>query len=249
MNRDEAQFVLRAYRLGSQDAEDPQFAAALALARRDPELARWLSEEQSIDAALARRIREAIPVPPNLKSQLLLLRATQRTVPAWRRPWLAIAASVAVALGTATAVWWRLAEQRADRERPLEAFRSSMAAAAADMANHMDVMGLTGDELRRWLVAHGGEAGYVLPPGLADKDIAACRIVEWQQRRVTMLCFKFNGTHADLFVVDASALPHLSATGPLLAASGGASTVTWQREGKVYLLIANRPLEELARLI
>ena len=40
MNHDEARQILLLYRPGTADAEDPQIAEALALAKREPELAR-----------------------------------------------------------------------------------------------------------------------------------------------------------------------------------------------------------------
>ena len=43
MNRDEAKRLLLAYRPDSQDEQDPEITAALALARSDPELQGWLS--------------------------------------------------------------------------------------------------------------------------------------------------------------------------------------------------------------
>ncbi len=38
MNRDEAKTILLRYRPGTADADDPEIATALALARQDPEL-------------------------------------------------------------------------------------------------------------------------------------------------------------------------------------------------------------------
>ncbi|MGH7956736.1 MAG: hypothetical protein ACREH8_06965, partial [Opitutaceae bacterium] len=105
MTREEAQFILQAYRPNSEDAHDPQFADALALARQDPALGRWFADEQAMDAAFAAKLR-ARPTPTDLKAQLLLARATILNRPWWRQPvWLAAAASVALLLGLAG---WRV---------------------------------------------------------------------------------------------------------------------------------------------
>ena len=246
MNREEAQFILRAYRANSEDAHDPQFAEALALVRQDPELTRWFSEEQALDRAFGAKIRAGIPSAPDLKTQLHLARTTTKRAPWWRAPaWLAAAAAVALLLAVGTA----LRPDRGDDPR-LGQFRGAMVQAALDMTNHSDVMGLQGDQLRRWLVEHHGETGYVLPPGLADKNIAACKVIDWQGQRVTMLCFKFGSAHMDLFVIDSAGLPSGSVQAePKFAAIGSGGTATWRRDGKIYFLVANQPPSELQRLI
>ena len=66
MNRDEAKNFLLLYRPGTADADDPQIAGALALAKRDPELARWLEEHCARQEALRAKFRE-ITVPEGLK--------------------------------------------------------------------------------------------------------------------------------------------------------------------------------------
>lgn len=246
MNREEAQFILRAYRPNSEDALDPQFKEALALVRQDPELARWFSGEQALDAAFAGKIRAAVPVPADLKKQLLLARATGAKVPWWRRrPALALAASLALLLAAGVALW----PQRGEEPRIGE-FRGAMVRAALATRDHAEVEGLQGEQLRNWLAEHRGETGYVLPPGLAGKNAAACKVIEWQGQRVTMLCFESGGTHLDLFVVDASGLPAAAGTtNTQFATLDGAGTAMWRREGKVYLLVAKRPPSELQRLI
>ena len=49
MNRDEAMFILSAYRPGGADAHDAQFAEALDLAKQDAELAAWFAVQQDRD--------------------------------------------------------------------------------------------------------------------------------------------------------------------------------------------------------
>ncbi|HTR42231.1 MAG TPA: hypothetical protein VMH87_11505, partial [Pseudomonadales bacterium] len=70
MNNDEAKQVLLLYRPGTSDAEDPETAAALALAKTDPELSRWLEEHCARQTALRDKFRQ-LPVLAGLREQII----------------------------------------------------------------------------------------------------------------------------------------------------------------------------------
>jgi hypothetical protein len=245
MNREEAQFILHAYRANGDDAHDPQFGEALALVRSDPELARWFAREQALDAAIAGRIHSVVP-SPHLTTQLLLARKVIRPRPWWRKPaWIGAAASVALLIFAASL--WLL---RRSHETDFASFRGTMIEASLDMRKHIDVMGLDADELKRWLVEHRGQPGFVLPPGLADKGIMGCKVLEWHGHRVTLLCLKFGGKHVDVFVVNESDLPGVSrSTTPHFASERGLTTATWRSAGKIYFLAGNIPESDLKQLL
>ncbi len=246
MNREEAQFILGAYRPNSEDARDPQFREALELARRDPELARWFAQEQALDRAFSAKIRSR-PVSPELKAQLLLVRTTARRRPVWwRRPaWLAVAAGLGVALAS-SGIWLDRGEKPAD----FAGFRAAMVAAASDMSDHADVWGLDHAGYRKWLAENQGTADFVLPAALADKAISACKVVGWDGRKVTMLCLKFGGRHLDVFVIDAAELPgvRLDATLRFFTAAD-VTAAAWQRDGKIYLAAGAMPRADLQQLL
>lgn len=108
MNNEEAKYILQAYRLNGQDAQDPQFREALEQLKRDPELARWFAEERAIDSRIGAKLKAGIKAPVNLKALLLAQRTMVHPAPWWRQPqWLATAwmamwdmAVVGVAPGT-----------------------------------------------------------------------------------------------------------------------------------------------------
>ncbi len=245
MNREEAQFILQAYRPNSEDARDPQFAEALVLAGKDPVLAQWFIEEQALDAAFAAKLR-ASPMPSDLKSQLLLARATIAHRAWWRQPiWLAVAASVAFLLALGG---WRLRAGRAEVQ--LGEFRVAMAKAALDMTEHVEAFGMDAPELKQWLTENRGHPDFVLPPKLAEHGVMGCKIVEWQGHRVTLLCFKFDGGHADIFVADAADLPGVKlGEAPRFAVDGSLITATWQHDGKIYHLAGNFSADRLKSLL
>ena len=242
MTREEAQFILGACRPDGEDARDPQIQEALALARRDPELARWLEEERALDRALSAKLRSRA-TPPDLAAQLLVARATVRRAPRWRRPaWLAAAAAIAVLLGAGAL----LAPRRAAAGGEFDAFRTAMMKWEPEFGGHADAWGLDTAGYRAWLANHQGDPDFVLPPGLADQRISACKVIAWRGRQVTMLCLKFGGQHVDLFVIDAGSLPgHALRDAPALLALGDVNSAAWQRDGKIYLLAGAMPADEL----
>jgi hypothetical protein len=245
MNREEAQFILNAYRPNGEDAHDPQFEEALALVRKDPDLARWFAGEQALDAAIAERIHSVSP-PPYLTTQLLLARKVIRPRPWWRKPaWIAAAASVAVLISVAS-LWFL----RRSGETDFASFRATMIEASLDMTHHIDVMGLDADELKQWLIEHRGDPGFVLPPHLTDKGIMGCKVLEWHGHRVTLLCLKFSGKHVDVFVVKESDLRQVSVgANPRFGLERGLTTATWRREGNIYFLAGNIPESDLKQLL
>lgn len=245
MNRQEAHFILHAYRPNGEDAHDPQFEEALALARNDPDLARWFAREQAVDAAIAERIQSVSP-PPYLTTRLLLARKVIRPQPWWRKPaWIATAASVALLILAAS-----LLLPRKSGGTEFASFREAMIEASLNMTNHIDVMGLDTSELKQWLIENRGDADFLLPPHLADKGIMGCKVLDWHGHRVTLLCLKFGGKHVDVFVINKSDLPGVSlGSAPVFASEPGVTTAAWRREGKIYFLAGNIPESDLKHLL
>jgi hypothetical protein len=77
MTAAEARQILR-LRRGPADDADPQMAAALEVARQDPELAAWLREQESFHATARATLRQ-LPVPPGLAARVRAAAATAAT--------------------------------------------------------------------------------------------------------------------------------------------------------------------------
>jgi hypothetical protein len=78
MSNDETKLILCAYRPGGQDASNPLFAGPLEQARHNPELKKWFAEERTFDSRLQAKLRNAITIPADLKTNLLALRKIVR---------------------------------------------------------------------------------------------------------------------------------------------------------------------------
>ncbi len=102
MHRQEAKFLLSAYRPNGADALDPDLAEARRFAQRDPELARWFAAQLKFDAAIAQRLGELFPTA-EMRAEIyagisLQLKGQSRRA-GWRFSGAAIAATVVVLAG------------------------------------------------------------------------------------------------------------------------------------------------------
>lgn len=234
MNREEDKYLLRAYRVGGQDANDSQFCEALERLKQDPELARWFAEEQAIDSRIADKLG-VFPVPRDLKAQLLAARKILRPVPWWRKPvrLAAAAAAIAVLVGT-IATWFSLAAREKFGD-----FRSFAAAMTATRTDLLDFTSRDPNEIKQSLANRGeAPADFVIPAGLNRRPGIGCCVMNWRGEKVSMVCFELeNRKVAHLFVVDRARLRQSPSEGAQAVASNmGITTVAWSDAKNVYVL-------------
>jgi len=77
MDKEEARFILRCFRPDGADAENPDFAEALAWAAKDRELGEWLARERARDAGFATALN-SVGIPTVLREEILVSLAMER---------------------------------------------------------------------------------------------------------------------------------------------------------------------------
>ena len=237
MNNEEAKLILQAYRLGGQDANDPQFREALEQAQRDPDLARWWADERALETRVQAALKTALQPPPRLKPALLALHKIVRPA-AWWPAWLAAAAALAL-LGV-------IAVFRLKPSAPPQfaAYRAAMADFAEHKLDRLDLMSHDMAEVRRWLDGQNAHGDLVLPAGLDGQPSLGCRVLEWHGRKVTLICFELPSHQiAHLLVVDRDAFPDAPTESPQLMQSKELATVSWSRGNITYLLVGKAGTE------
>lgn len=246
MNREEAKYILRAFRVGGQDAHDPLFREALELLKLDQELAEWYAQELALDTRLANKIH-AFRVPPDLKTQLLAVRKIVRPVAWWRKPaWMAAAAAAVVLLASLASLWLVSKHNHAT----LVEFREAMVQASLKSDHHVEAMDLDPQQVQQWLAGRGGNPDFILPAGLRDRSRLGCRVLEWRGQKVSLLCFRLDDDkHVDVFVISESDLSRALRSTPEFAPQGEVMTAAWLRDGKVYLMAGRVAKTELERLL
>ena len=230
MKIQDAKFILQAYRPNGEDANDPQFAEALKLAKKDPELAKWFAEQLAFDAAASQALKE-LDSPPQLRDSIL---AGQKIIAPsfwWKRPvsW-AVAASLLLFLGLG-GLW--LNHEKSAR---FAGYLSEMTRASLATAGHVDAEINDPEKIRAWFASHQADATYTLPAGLRGAPAMGCRVLTWRGHKVSMLCYMLDGSHhVDLFVVDKNDLP--DAPDQLQFVSNGVTSASWSQDGRVYVMI------------
>ncbi len=235
MTISEAKSILQLYRPGTADAADPQIAAALALARRDHELAQWLEAHCARQLALREKFRQ-IAIPAGLKEQIISEQAAQQRAVSSQRRGLLLATATALVLFAALFSWYE--HPAADDTLPI--FQHVMISTAL-RGYGMDLTTNDLAQIRSYLGQHQAPADFKLSAALQQATLNGCAVESWQKTKVTMLCFhtpaSANKNNLWLFVVDESSVRKANlTTSPLPAVIHDLNTVTWAQDGKLYFM-------------
>lgn len=232
MNSQEAKFILHAYRHNGGDASDPQFKEALEQLQRDTELAAWFAEEKAFSATFSKKLK-SVPVPPDLKSNILAgSNIIKASIPWYRRTWLAAAACFVILAGLSALLFM----PRHGQDFAL--FRNDMANFLSTRLNRLDMDSSDMTKIRQFLDEHGGESDLDVPEKLAALRSLGCRIVDWNGEKVTLVCFHIQGgQEVHLMVADRSKFRNPpSGRQPQFEKADNWMTASWSRGDKVYLL-------------
>ncbi|HTS19134.1 MAG TPA: hypothetical protein VMP11_16280 [Verrucomicrobiae bacterium] len=244
MDSQRAREILAMYRPGIDDAKDPLISEALAEVRRDPELAHWLQQEQTIDAAVGRKFRQ-IPVPDGLEHQILAEHKVIRPT-IWRRSRALLVAAAAAVVVLAVAGYWL----RRPEPETFDTYRQSMAGlVSGDYKMMLETNDL--NAVRQFLAAHHSPADYVLTKSMEELPAEGCALVAWHGRRVSLVCLD-RGQKPDLFlfVVNRSALPGApSSHTPDFARIGRMTTASWTMGDTSYVLASQDTEDDLRKFL
>jgi len=230
MNSQQAKQVLLLYRPGSEDARDPEVAAALEQVERDPELKSWFEAQCVFQVAMQRKFRE-VQAPEQLRSRLLARPKIVRPQFRWRQPaWIAAAAALVILAVLAT--HWlgpRTPDQFAD-------FRGRMVRTALRQYR-MDIVTNDMQQVRQFMVSRGAPSDYVLPPGLTGLALTGGGYLRWRNQPVAMVCFdRGDRQMLYLFVMDRSAVGDTPPAAPEVSQVNRLVTASWTLGNRTYLL-------------
>jgi hypothetical protein len=184
VNCNEAKQILLLHRHGLAEADDPEIAEALALAKREPELARWLEEHCARQFVLRDRFRQ-IPVPAGLKEQIVSEYAAERRRILWRKKSVTAVLAVLVLLAVFAPLWF----SRHGHDDTLAIYQNRMASIAL-RGYAMDLATNNPEQIRAFLAQNHAPADFVLPAALNQAALTGCAVEGWQNVKVSMICFR-----------------------------------------------------------
>lgn len=250
MDKQEAKMILQSYRPGGQDAGDPAFAEALALARLDPELGEWFRQQTEFDQALSERLPGA-PVPVDLRNAILAGHRSDAQLlrPAftwWKSPALAWAAAIVLLFAVAF-----LFRDEGQPTLALAAYRTAMTG-HLDRGFKFDVQSGSPAELQKWLEFERKFGAVELPPELGAGESIGCRIFDFEAKQSALICFTLPSKEVvHLFMTDGRAFDAAGFDeGVICTPCSDWNTATWRQGSMIYLLVgrvAEGELVEIAR--
>ena len=250
VNSHEAKEILALYRPGTADAKDPTFAGALELTARDAELGLWFEQHCAAYITLRGKFLK-IPVPAGLKEQILAEHKIHAPIIFWKRPSVLLAAAAAIALLlTITSLILR----KDGKENYFAAFENKMfGKALLDYSMDLETSDL--EKIRGFLAQNNAPADYTLPAGIQKAKTVGCKVLSYQGKSVSMLCFHSDGPLGPgeksdlwLFVIDHAAVPGAPSTDAPIPArvNSQLTAASWTQGNKTYILAA-RGNEEFLR--
>lgn len=235
MDNQEAKFILKAYRPGGQDANDPRFAEALAQARHDPTLERWFQESVAFDAAVTEKLHGVAP-PPGLHQSILAGAKVSRPL-RWTNPLLKLALAAALLLA---ALVGSMILRDMTRLR-LVGWQTEALQTVSSLANGrstFDFQSHSAINLIAWLKTNRAPTADTLPANIEKLQSLGCKTFSWNGLPVSVICF----IRPDGGLVHLVTTPASAATGRTLKAErklvqqGPWATATWREGDKVYML-------------
>lgn len=249
MNSDQARFILRAFRPGLDRRDAPEFAEAFDQLQQDPQLAQWFEQEMAVDTAIRKKLAEAVAFPPGLKERIAAMGKVARPSHQiwWHRPGLLALAASLMLLAT-----FGLSQLigKGHRGAAFAEFRASVVTASQEMP-HVSFMDSRLASIQTHLRSTQAPDEFVIPEGLGEASFKGCRVLEWNGKKVSLICLHLqDGRHVDLLVVREVEWDETGpGAGPVFAHVGAMNTASWSRNGRTYILSAGASDEELRRLV
>jgi len=234
MRSDEAKFILSAFRPRGEDAGDPQMNRALVQAGRDPELLRWLDEAREFDLAVASKLEEAMPVPVELRTNIMIGAQVGASARRSLRLILIGTAAAVVLLVGSFGLLLRPVEPLAGWQLAALEVIPGLTSGQTPLDEHSNDLG----ELQDWLKAIKAPNATTLPLGLSRLGALGCKTFSWDKQLVSIICFGGGkGGFVHLVIINRQGPPNAPRlSSPYWIERGDWLTATWSSGERTYML-------------
>jgi hypothetical protein len=199
LTNEAAKFLLNAYRPNGADAHDPAFRDALEQAARDPELGAWFKEQRGFDSIIAERL-SGIEPPATLRSAILVGIENRPLARRFSiRPFLALAAVVALSAITLVPIFTR---RHSGNDAVDQYQKANLAMLAASAGPQLDLLTASFSRTQQYLEEMEAPCVHSLPASLLSLPTAGCKSLRWKGQILSLTCFRLpSGELLHLFVI------------------------------------------------
>lgn len=243
MDKQEAQFILSAYRPGAQDAGDGRFAEALQFADQDPELKTWFESEIRQDQIIASKLKQ-VRAPEGLREQILAgMNQAEQAPPWWRRaPMMAIAATIIVVFGM------MMSWNRPTYDSEFDELRANAVSYAAGFIS-LDFFSENLADLTTWLSERDAPGSVDLVGQLESMPGIGCRTLSWSGKTVSLVCLQ-GETIYHVFMVDCDEVPDRPTSDkPQFWQMKHRTVVSWSDAERTYIMVTKATPDEVRALL
>jgi uncharacterized membrane protein YbaN (DUF454 family) len=239
VNPEEAKQILLPYRHDLDDANDPLTAEALALAKSDAELGRWLEEHFAKQSVLREKFRR-IAVPEGLKEQITSEYAAANRISFFKKNVKVMALAALAVIIVAAYFGW---QQRLPEDATLAEYQNQMASVMSQDYG-MDLATNNVGSIRNFLKQNHAPSDFALTEPLKNMALTGCAVEKWQDKNVALVCFHVGSSSTSastsdlwLFVVDRKLVRNApDGADPQFTQIRKLALATWTAGDKLYLL-------------
>ena len=118
------------------------------------------------------------------------------------------------------------------------AYRDTMTDFLNNRFDHLDFKAKDVAQLQNWLAGQGAPADFVVPEGMRDLPSHGCRVLDWDGRKVSLVCYHLaKRKEIHLFVIRDTRFADGPPKGSFrFVSSGGWTTASWKQGNKTLLL-------------
>jgi hypothetical protein len=238
VDNSEIKLILSAFPPHPEETLDPTLKEAWQKAQQDPELKKWLEEQQHFDRIICDKLK-CCTVPPDLKASILAGSKVSSSSQRFQRyGFWALAACLLLIIGVSISL-----QSNISARPTMENFRDAITQEAETMIRQGIKLDFQSSEPRhvyQWIHDQKMVQTELFNPSTITAQTFGCKALAWRGHKVAMVCFRGpENQMAHLFIIDRSLISVPERNCKEITTTTALPTASWFDQNHVYVLVGN----------